>query len=177
MQADEIIEQLKNYFQVYIFDEDIKLYHKYMSELPKEAHVMDLATGWGKAVAAMALANPKVEIETIDNGELVMSMGWARNEEHYKHKLQDLFEPYHIHNVEIIVGNIMTHKPKHQYDLINMDLDAKTEQKALKRWIKYLKPGGIFMVRNHFRFREEAAEILKDFEYLEDLGQIQVVRK
>ena len=176
-EAEEIIEQLKDYYQVYIFDEDVEVYQKYMSQLPDDVEVIDLATGWGKAVAAMALANPNVYITTIDNMELVQAMGWSKDSKEYFNKLRELWDPYDIKNIDIIVADVMTYEPKNEYLLINMDLNAATEQQALKRWKKYLKPGGIFLVRNYFRFSKEADEILKGWEKVENKGQIQVFKK
>jgi len=177
MKAEEIIEQLRDYYQVYIFDEDVEIYQKYMSQLPDDAHVMDLATGWGKAVAAMALANPNVKIVTIDNGELVYAMGWAKGPGDYIEKLRALWEPYDIQNIKIIVADVMKYEPEHDFLLVNMDLNATTEQQALKRWKYVLRSGGIFLVRNYFRFSKEADEILKGWEKLENKGQIQVFKK
>lgn len=177
MEADEIIEKLRDYYQVYIFDDDVRVYQKYMSALPDDSHVMDLATGWGKAVAALHLSNAKVFIDTIDNMELVKAMGWAKDENEYYRKLRELFAPYKMDSVLVIIGNVMEYLPSNNFELIHMDLNATTEQQALKRWMQYLNPGGIFLVRNYFRFSKEADEILEGWEKLENQGQIQVFKK
>ena len=177
MKAEEVILKVKDMIS-YIIDDDIRIYHKYMSQLKPNSFVIDLATGWGKSVVAMALSNPNVIIFTIDNGDQPKVNNWAKDLVDYKTKINDEFKKHNVWNVLFKIGDFLTDKvPFEKYDLISFDTPIPHEKTVLKRWLRSLKPGGIALVRNYKRFKEEADDVLKGYEYLELGGLIQVVKK
>lgn len=177
MQASDIIKQLRHYYQVYITDEDIKLFSKYLRNLPPTATVLEIGTGWGKSAAAMALANQNVMIDTLDTGEFQIACGWVKNKHEYKRKVKGWWLRFKIKNINLILQDWMEFTPTHQYDAIHIDSVAWLDVPALERYLPYLREGGILFVRNYFRFKKEADKILKGSKYLENRVFMQVVRK
>lgn len=177
MLASDIIKNLRYYYQVYITDEDIKLFNKHIHQLPPTATILELGTGWGKSAAAMAMSNPKVMVDTIDTGEFQIACGWVKTQENYRRKVKGLWQTFQIKNINLILADWLTYTPNHQYDVIHIDSIASLDAKVLKRYLPYLREGGILFVRNYFRFKKEADKILKGTKYLENREFMQVIRK
>jgi predicted O-methyltransferase YrrM len=177
MRKGEIIKQLRYYYQVYITDESIALFHKYLSKMPRGAKVLEIGTGWGKSATAMAMCNPHIQIETLDTGEFQIACGWAKNQKDYLRKVKIEMRKFKIKNVEVKLDDWVTYKPEGKYDAIHLDSIASLDASMLLKYLHYLKPGGIFFVRNYFRFKKHADVILKDCKFLEHKGFLQVVRK
>jgi predicted O-methyltransferase YrrM len=177
MNASEIIKQLNHYYQVYITDEDIKLFNKYLYQLPATATVLEIGTGWGKSTTAMALSNQHIIIDTVDTGEFQIACGWAKNKEDYRRKVQGLWRRFQVKNINLILKDWFKFTPTHQYDAIHIDSIASLDAKVLERYLPYLREEGILFVRNYFRFKKEADKLLKGFQYLENREFMQVVRK
>lgn len=177
MRASEIIKQLRYYYQVYITDEDINLFNKYLYQLPPTATVLEIGTGWGKSAAAMSLSNQHIVIDTLDTGEFQIACGWAKNQAEYNRKVKGWWVRFKVKNVNLILTDYMKYEPTHEYDVIHIDSISSLDAKVLKKYVKHLRLGGILFVRNYFRFKKEADKILKGFTYLEKKGFIQVVKK
>lgn len=161
----------------YVLNGDINIYHKYVSQLKPGSLVGDFATGWGKSVVAMALSNPQVMIHTIDNGEAPQYNNWASDINDYVKKIDLEFKKHNAKNIIFTLGDfLIDFVPSEIYDLVSFDTPIK-EAHVLKRWLPSLRPGGIALVRNYKRFKDEADKVLKGYEYLEYDGLIQVVRK
>lgn len=179
MIAKDVTEKLKS-LEVFVTDGDIRIYHKYMNLLSKDARVIDLGTGWGKSVIAMALCcDNKIPIDTYDDGSYPIAMKWS-TDDNYIDELCNQFKKYGAENIFINQCNLLSDNAfwdGKQYDLLHLDIMQEAERQILNKWLPSLKPGGIALVRNYKRFKDEADEILKGYEYLDYDGLIQVVRK
>lgn len=177
MRASEIIKQLRYYYQVYITDDDIRLFSKYLAHLPPTATALEIGTGWGKSSTAMALANPHIRIDTLDTGEFQVACGWAKDKHDYSRKVKGWWFKFKVRNINLIQKDWLKFTPTHQYDVMHIDSIASLDARVLEMYLPYLREGGVLFVRNYFRFKKEADKILKGCTYLENKVFMQVVRK
>lgn len=177
MVAEEIIAKVSDIPSSYVLDDDIRLYQKYLSLLPNGSRVLDLGTGWGKSVVAMALSNPNVEITTIDDGSYPVYQKWS-TQETYLERLNQRFQDHGVTNIKAVQGDLLTMPlPTEDFDLLHLDMMGETEAEVLKRWLPKLKNNGYALIRNFKRFEDEACELLKGFSFFECKGLIQITRK
>lgn len=177
MNAEEIKKKLSD-LPIFILDDDIKIYQMYMSSLASDAKVLDLGTGWGKSVLAMALSNLQTNITTIDTGEYQIANNWADNQQDYQVKINQQFAKYGVSNIHFTLADVLTYPiEKESFDLIHMDMVVTIEAKILERFLPALKKGGIFLIRNYQRFKDKVEKICQGYQYVTYQGLIQVIKK
>ncbi len=178
MTDDELIKAVSD-IESFVLEDDIRLYNKYVSLLLPGTTVLDVGTGIGKSATALALANPEVTVLTVDNGSAAFVRGWAQDEPDYKNKISELFKAHGVKNANFYFGDIFEmafgNRLPH-LDLFHLD-DEALEADILAAVIPIVKINGIILIRNYNRFKEQADELCRGYEYLENIGLIQVVRK
>lgn len=172
-----INDKLKD-LEVYVLPDDIRLYQKYVYPLEKGSKIMDLGTGWGKSVLAMALSNPGVDIWTIDTSEHPIANNFARDQFDYIKNIIERFRSYGVFNIYPILNNVMgIEVPIRYFDVLSVDLHLDMEQQGLQQWYPSVKHGGIIFARNHIRYPKLAAELFKRDTLLDEAGEIRVYKK
>jgi len=161
----------------YIFSDDINVYHKYGTNLPDGATILDVGTGKAKSAIALALTNARNKVITVDNGTDEAVCGWAKNGEEYAQHTRQIIKNHGVDNCEFIyddIFNIMEKLPP--IDLFHLD-DEELEGDILETVLPLVKSGGILLIRNYLRFKDKVDMLCKGYEYLEYKGLIQVIRK
>lgn len=165
----------------WMFQGDIDIYYKYARLLPDGAIVVDVATGRGVSALAMAMANPKIQVVTVENGQTMLFNKWATDKEDYIKKIYDLCKERDVSNIKLVYQDFFTFDYKLHFGSISVDMfhvdDENKEGDMLRIGYDNLKAGGYALVRNYTRFKKEADEICKGGEYLECGGLMQVVKK
>ena len=177
MTVEEIIQAV-NDIPTFVTGDDIKLYHKYASSLPEGSIIFDMGTGMGKSAIALALSNPNVEVFTVDNGDYPVMRGWVNSLSEYIDKVNENIEKHGVGNITFLVDDVFEIPdldiPK--IDLFHLDFETKREAEALKRFIEFVTPGGILLIRNSNRLGSDLEEICSGCKKLES-GMISVYQK
>ena len=161
-----------------MYEGDIQIYHKYLSLLPVNSTVLDVATGRGVSALAMAMSNPLVNITTIDDGTTIIWNKWAEDKDAYIKKVYGLCKTMGVSNISLVFSDFFDFDFSSipEIDLFHVD-DEDEEGKMLEFAIPHVKSGGILLVRNYNRFTETVDELCRGYEYLESGGLIKVIRK
>jgi len=176
IKIENLIERVKD-IDSYIFDDDLRIYHKYASVLPDGSTILDVGTGKGKSAITLALSNAKSTVITVDNGTRPIVDGWVNSSKDYVERLNRTIKNHGVNNYKFIyddIFNILGGLPN--IDLFHLD-DEELETDILKAVLPLVKNDGILLVRNYLRFKEEVDRMCKNYEYLEYGGLIQVIRK
>ena len=165
MTPKEINEKLLDVHS-YVLEGDIFLYHKYVSPMFEGERIIDLGTGYGKSAMAMALSNPDVQIISIDDGSMPLSNNYVENISSYRETLEISFNDHGVDNIQVLVGDILEiadRFPEESFDLLHIDMMIQFDVEALEKWLPKLRIGGILLLRNYERKREEFDKILAKF--------------
>jgi hypothetical protein len=183
---DEIVEITKNIVSFGVEDADVDCYIKYIRPLPAGSVIVDFGTGRGKNVTRIALANPDAIVFTFDNAEEHEDIATPR----YFMEITNRIRSRGANNVYFTLANSMESFADWDIpiDAINIDSSHKYEntKRELEKWIPFVKVGGYILLHDYERIdprtegeRIAANEYLKNenFEFIENIGATQVVRK
>jgi len=178
MEDAELIKIVSN-MDSYILEDDIRLYNKYVSRMMPGTTVLDVGTGLGKSAIGLSLANPEVQVLTVDDGSAAFERGWAADQKGYEEKMKALFDSFGVKNCTFYFGDIfeMAFKNRIPYlDLFHLD-DEALEADILEAMIPIIKINGIILMRNYNRCKDRVDQICRGYKFLENMGLIQVIQK
>ncbi len=186
MTREEILEVTKDIVSFGVKDEDVDAYLKYIRPLPVGSIVVEFGTGRSKNVTRIALSNPEVDVFTFDNAEESMNLG----EVMYFKEISRCLRKARVDNVYFTLGDSRTVFKEWNYpiDVLNVDSSHWYEPSMaeFKRWEPFVKPGGYILLHDYHvqDIRVEGLQKAVDeyfrnerFEFIENLGQTQVVLK
>lgn len=178
MTSEEVIKAVKD-IPTYILEDDIRLYHKYASELVPYSLVVDVGTGLAKSAISLALSNPKVRILTFDTGVYPLERGWAKDTHEYTELIKNRLDFHNIKNVTTHLEDILLYDFELcSIDLLHIDGEKEVEEDILEDMLQFVRPGGIILARNADRFSNRGTDLLSAYtEPVEKSGKIQVVKK
>lgn len=176
MTSDEIIKSVAD-MPSYILEDDIRLYFQYVSKLKKDSIVLDIGTGLGKSAIALALSNPEVTVLTFDTGEYPLERNWIKSIDDYYDLIEKEKEKRGVENINFFIKDVLTETFLPNISLFHLDAEIGAEGEILEYIFPLLESGSIILVRNYKRFYQIVDRICKDCAYLEQQGQIQVIRK
>ncbi len=180
MDSEQVIRAVDD-IPSYILEDDIRLYHKYMSQLKDGSEVLDIGTGLAKSAIALALSNPEVMVITVDNGIYPIERNWAAGNEDYKLNMLKSFSEHGVNNIRFYLTDILDGENSLadllKIALFQLDGEKETEGRILRKIFPLIEKDGIMLIRNYDRFKDEVDDICKGCEYLEQRGKIQVIKK
>lgn len=163
----------------YVIDDDFLMYFRYLPFIRDNESIIDVGTGWGKSCIAMALMNPNALIWTIDDGSYPIYQGWAKDQEEYKQKIEQVCHDHGTFNVSVLLTDFKekAFNTNRTYPLIHIDMTKEREVEALMLWLPKVSLHGIVLIRNFERMKDNIDGLLDDFEYLDQSGLIHVYRR
>jgi hypothetical protein len=151
-QIIEIVSVLPSYIQ----NADIECYYEY-ANLFQNGLIVDLGTGWGKSMSALALANESNQIITCDPGDYPIATNWAKDVEDYTDKIIKIIDDFNLDNVNFYpetAEELLTHSLR-PVNLLHMDnwseINSIDCSKLLKVWVAKIIDGGYMIFRNYGR--------------------------
>lgn len=163
--------------------EELDLLRQTVSRLKPGSTILEIGTAQGGSASNMSIANPAVQIYTLDLFE-----DWGTDTQSVQslyQKIKTELEPFE--NVTVLCGNAMS-----DFADWNIQLDLYLEDGAhqdpalatnLSRWTQFIKPQGLLMMHDHRPdFPDVIAHVKRlvdstQFELLEIRGSLALLRK
>lgn len=141
----------------FITDDDLACYYKYANLLKEGSLIIDLGTGWGKSMLALALSSSRNVVFSCDSGHYPIYMKWAEDTTSYEEQIDKLIQEHGLEKrvsfylqtaeefVELLLAPSLVHIDNWA-EINNTDSNF-----LLSKWIDKLRVGGYLLCRNYGR--------------------------
>lgn len=148
MTTEEVLERVDSIPST-VYRNEIELWHKHLTDLPKDSFILDVGTGWGKSAAALGLLCPESRIATIDWGDEYINAG--RTATQYITQVLEYIEKAGANNVTFSMERYQEYTPPEDIDVLNIDVTASYDdyKGAVLEMIDYVENGGLVFAHSY----------------------------
>lgn len=151
----EKIQLLVDDIPSFITEGAINCYYKY-ANLINKGEILDIGTGWGKSLVALAKSNPSNHVVSVDPGYSPVGNSWASDLIDYEKKIKKLLKVKKVSNVTFIrndIESVIGNYPDETFDILHLDnwpeINGVDSTDMFRRWFKKVKKGGYILARNY----------------------------